>query len=145
MSNKKIIEKSIEKPNINFYFKFIGKEKTKIDYEKILINIDNCFKKQKLYNNMPQNITWIRTLLSDFDEEYLNSCKESVISTIKASMDNPSGIINTYFAKYFVDSDTSEKRIENINKVTKEDIINLGKKIKLHTEFILKGVNDEED
>ena len=80
-----------------------------------------------------------------FDEEYLNSCKESVISTIKASMDNPSGIINTYFAKYFVDSDTSEKRIENINKVTKEDIINLGKKIKLHTQFILKGVNDEED
>ena len=80
-----------------------------------------------------------------FDEDYLNSCKESVISSIKASMDNPSGIINTYFAKYFVDSDISEKRIENINKVTKEDIINLGKKIKLHTQFILKGVNDEED
>lgn len=80
-----------------------------------------------------------------FDEEYLNSCKESVISSIKASMDKPSGIINTYFAKYFVDSDTSEKRIENINKVTKEDIINLGKKIKINREFILKGVNDEED
>ena len=80
-----------------------------------------------------------------FDEDYLNSCKESVISSIKASMDNPSGIINTYLAKYFVDSDTSEKRIDNINKVTKEDIINLGKKIKINREFILKGVNDEED
>ena len=60
-------------------------------------------------------------------------------------MDNPTGVINTYFAKYFVDSDTSEKRIENINKVTKEDIINLGKKMKLHTEFILKGEHYEED
>ena len=43
------------------------------------------------------------------------------------------------------DEETRLKAGYEINKVTKEDIINLGKKIKINRQFILKGVNDEED
>ena len=154
MSNKKIIEKSIEKPNINFYFKFIGKEKTKIDYEKILINIDNCFKKQKLYNNMPQNITWIRTLLSDFDEEYLevNLSTNDINKTIKyvdktlvlyESEENNSLLVNYEIEKnlnisllnqpknilnypnYEIIKTTYNAKLEELSKLQKVNIVNL--------------------
>ena len=36
-------------------------------------------------------------------------------------------------------NDPISKRKENVNKVTKEDIINISKKVKLDTIFLLKG------
>ena len=85
----------------------------------------------------------------DFKDEILASAKETIISSIKASTDSPAGIINTYYAKVLVGSLSPEERIENINNVTKEDIINLSKKIAIHTVYLLDGgikeENNEED
>ena len=55
------------------------------------------------------------------------------------------GIINTYYAKTLVNSDDFEKRIESIKKVTKEDIINLSKKVNIHTIYILERTEDNEE
>lgn len=79
-----------------------------------------------------------------FNDEILESAKETIISSIKASTDTPTGIINTYYAKHLVNADLFEERINNIKKITKEDIINLSKKISMHTVFLLEG-NIRED
>lgn len=80
-----------------------------------------------------------------FDETSLENAKKTIVSSIKASKDSPSGIINTYFAKVLVNSEEFEKRIENINKVTKEDIINLSKKVTMHTMYLLEGEQNEDN
>ena len=72
-------------------------------------------------------------------ENYFENAKETIISGIIASTDTPYGIINTYFAKSLVGSADAEERIENIKKVSINDIINLSKKIKVHSSYTLKG------
>ena len=81
----------------------------------------------------------------NFDNSILESSKETIIASIKSSIDSPAGIINTYYAKILVDSDEFEERIKNIKSVTKEDIININKKITLHTMYLLEGENKEEN
>ena len=79
-----------------------------------------------------------------FEDKLLNNAKETIISSIKASTDSPAGIINTYYAKTLVNSEVFEKRIENIKKVTKDDIINLSKKVTMHTMYLLEGKNEDD-
>ena len=81
----------------------------------------------------------------NIDEELLKNSKETIISSIKNSSDSPNGIINTYYAKELVNSKNIEERIENINKTTKQNIINISKKIHLNTIYILEGDNNERD
>ena len=93
----------------------------------------------KLIRKTLQNIT-----KGEFETKLLESAKETLIASIKASTDSPTGIINTYFAKVLVNSDTFETRIAKIKQVKKEDIITISKKIALHTVYLLEGANKEE-
>ncbi|MCI6266890.1 MAG: insulinase family protein [Erysipelotrichaceae bacterium] len=79
-----------------------------------------------------------------FNDDVLENAKETIIASIKASTDSPAGIINTYYAKVLVGSGDFSKRIENIKQVSKEDVINLSKKIAMHTVFLLEGNNEED-
>ena len=79
-----------------------------------------------------------------FDNDKFESAKETMVSAIEASLDNPMGIISNYYAKELVGSPDAEERIKNINMVSREDIVNVSKKIKMHTMFILEA-NDEEN
>ena len=81
----------------------------------------------------------------NINDEVFNSSKETITSGIIASMDNPSGIINTYYAHELVNSALQEERIENFNKVTKEDVVNVSKKINLHTIFLLEATNEKDN
>ena len=56
----------------------------------------------------------------------------------------PIGIINTYYAKVLVNSESFEKRIEEISKVTKDDITNLARKVTMHTVYLLEGTDKNE-
>ena len=76
-----------------------------------------------------------------FEDKILESAKETLISSIKASVDSPAGIINTYYAKVLVNSEDFAERIANLRKVDKNDIINISKKITLHTMYLLEGEN----
>lgn len=80
-----------------------------------------------------------------FDKKILDNSKETIVASIKASLDNPAGIINTYYAQTLVNSENFEKRIEQINKITKEDIINLARKINMHTVYLLEGTETHEE
>ena len=62
---------------------------------------------------------------------YKNSCKEI--------LDSPNSIINIYTAKEYMNTDLLEDRIKNIDKVTKEMVVEFSKKIYLDTIFLLEG------
>lgn len=94
----------------------------------------------KLIRKTLQNIA-----KGNFTDNDLENAKNTIIASIKASTDSPAGIINTYYAKVLVDSLEFEQRIENIKQITKSDIINLSKKIAMHTLYVLEGENNEED
>lgn len=92
----------------------------------------------------------IKKCLSDiekgnFTDDMLSNAKETLIGGIKASLDSPSGIINNYFAKILVGTDDFDERIENFKKVTKDDIINVSKKINIYSTYTLEGVKQDEE
>lgn len=79
----------------------------------------------------------------NFDNDKFESAKETIISSIKASLDSPMGIINNYYAMTLVNSLTCEERIENIKKVSREDIIAVSKKISIYSYFVLEDSDEE--
>lgn len=99
-------------------------------------NADNVL---KLIKKTLQNIE-----KGNFEDKILDSSKETLTASVKASTDSPAGIINTYYAKTLVNSDDFEERITNIQKVSRDDIINISKKIALHTMYLLEGESKEE-
>ena len=99
--------------------------------------------------NQDEVLKLIKKVLQDvnkgkFDNEVLENAKETLISSINASRDNSSGIINTYYANVLVGSAYFDERIKNIEKVTKEDVISVSKKINIHTVYVLKGESKNE-
>ena len=78
-----------------------------------------------------------------FDVEKLESSKKTLISAIESSLDNPVSIINNYYAKVLVDALDVNEKIENIKKVSKEDIIVVSKKISINTLFLLEASDEE--
>lgn len=78
-----------------------------------------------------------------FDIKKLESSKKTLISAIESSLDNPISIINNYYAKVLVNALDVNEKIENIKKVSKEDIIAVGKKISIHTLFLLEASDEE--
>ena len=78
-----------------------------------------------------------------FDLEKLESSKKTLISAIESSLDNPVSIINNYYAKVLVNALDVNEKIENIKKVSKEDIISVSKKISIHTQFLLEASDEK--
>ncbi len=68
---------------------------------------------------------------------YINSCKEI--------NDSPIAIINNYISHEYLNTDLLEERMEQIKKVTKQDIIDLAKKVKINTIFLVEGGNENEE
>ena len=93
----------------------------------------------KIINKSLKNIS-----KGNFDIDKFNSSKETIISSIMASLDNPIGIINNYYARELVNSLDAMERIEKIKKVTKEDIINVSKKVNINRMFILEADNEKD-
>ena len=99
-------------------------------------------------DNEKEVIKLIKKCLKDitkgkFNDEIFLSSKNTIISSLKASLDNPIGIINNCFSNILVSSPTIEEKIKIIEKITKEEVINFSKKITIHTIYILEGSNEE--
>lgn len=58
--------------------------------------------------------------------------------------DSPTSIINNYVSHEYLKTDLIEEKRKNIQKVTKESIVALAKKIDLDTIFLLEGKMDNE-
>ena len=98
--------------------------------------------------NIDKTIKLVRKTLKSINEwklkeENIISAKNTIISGIKSASDEPIGIINTYFSKVLVGTPNEEERIANFNKITKEDIVKVSKKVTLHTILTLESKEDE--
>ena len=66
-------------------------------------------------------------------------------STFKEIEDSAFSILNAYTSCAYLDYDQLEKRTKEIEKVKKEDIIKVAKKIHVDTIFLLEGETHEEN
>ena len=76
------------------------------------------------------------------DKEIKRS-KTNYLEILKRFYDSVSQIIALYYQDELFNSGLISERIDKINKVTKEDIIKLSKKINLDTIYLLGGESDE--
>ncbi|MBQ6841327.1 MAG: insulinase family protein [Bacilli bacterium] len=73
----------------------------------------------------------------DFTEEDIKDAKQNLLLSLNVNKNNPNSILANYQFKYFLGNYTIEEKIELIEKITKEDIISLAKKIKENTVYVL--------
>ncbi|MEG1009974.1 MAG: pitrilysin family protein, partial [Clostridia bacterium] len=77
--------------------------------------------------------------LGDFSVSDLDDAKRSLRMSLDLSLDNIVATLNNVAFNYFDDLPLLEERKEIIMGVTKEDIMNVAKKLKINTVFILNG------
>lgn len=114
-------------------------------YDNILLINSGVEKK-----NIEPAIKLIRRCLKDINngkvsDKLIESSRNTIISSIKASSDTPMGIINTALSRVLVGSDDMEERINNFSKITKEDIVKVSKKVSLHTILTLEDKEEEHE
>jgi predicted Zn-dependent peptidase len=81
----------------------------------------------------------------DFTDDELIQAKTTYLASLKELEDSTNGIINIYEAHEYLNYGLLEERRIEIVKVTKEDIINVSKKIHLDTIYLLKGDRHEDE
>ncbi len=75
----------------------------------------------------------------EFSDIELDNAIKTVISSLKMGEDTQGGIINNYLFNYLDNLPLYEERVKEFKTVTKEEVINISKKIKLNTIYLLKG------
>lgn len=80
-----------------------------------------------------------------FDESDISIAREYYLTALEEIEESSERIIDNYLMMELIGTDTIDVKREMINKVTKDEIIKLAKKIKLDTVFLLEGVKDERD
>lgn len=80
-----------------------------------------------------------------FTLDMFNNVVNMITSSLKLSLETQPSVINNYYAMNILNSDDINTRISKFEKVTKEDVINFSKKIKMDTIFLLEGDHNEED
>ena len=108
----------------------------------IVAGIDN--------NNYDKCIELIKKNVLDmkkgkFDIKDINVAKEYLITAMDDICEDSNSIINYYFSKELLKLDELDIRKEKINKVKRNEIIRLSKKIKIDTIFNLEGGSNNED
>ena len=81
-------------------------------------------------NNIEENVNYLLDFVQDL---YLTD----------ENVESEKGIINNYFAMTLSNSLDAPEKIEMVKKVSREDIINVSKKIMVHTMYILEGQDEE--
>lgn len=80
----------------------------------------------------------------DFKEEDIAKVKLNYQTSYKEIMDSPNGILNLYESHEYVGYNLVPDRIASIERVTKENITDLAKKIHLKAIYFLEGNDDDE-
>lgn len=75
----------------------------------------------------------------DFTNEEIESAKLSIKTSYRELLENPYTIINSFESSLYLGFDPIKKRLKEIDRIVKEDIIEVAKKIKLNTIYLLEG------
>ena len=87
----------------------------------------------------------INDMIYNLTSEEIEDAKKLITTTLNMSLDNPGKIIDNYIYKNLYGLEDLEVRIENYNKISREDIINFAKKVKINTILCLRDGEDEEN
>ena len=96
------------------------------------INKENYQKTLKLIKKSLKEMS-----IGHFTEDDVNNAKEMISSSLNSSFDNPGRIVDNYLFQNIADLEPLEIRKEKYKQVNKKDIINLAKKIKINTIYLL--------
>ena len=77
-----------------------------------------------------------------FTEQDINNAKELYKTSIDSIEDFEHQIINEYFKEEILDLDNYKDRYKNIDKVKKNEITKVFRKINMDTVFLLEGVEE---
>ena len=75
----------------------------------------------------------------NFSLELFEGVKEIYYNSLIKIEDEQSEVVNNYISELFVGNDDIETRRKEMEKVTKEDVMNLAKKVHIDTVYMLKG------
>lgn len=110
-----------------------------LKYDKLLmvqISLDNC--------NVKKAISLVKKELKsmqngNYSEEEVRDAINNMVISLDMSLDNNIAILNNYVFNIYDKLPSIEERKEYFKKLTKEDIVNVSKKVKLNTIFTLEG------
>ncbi len=74
-----------------------------------------------------------------FDESDVEKAKSVLLNTYEELEDSPANVISVYMLHEYLNKDLLDKRAKNVEKVTKQMIVDLAKKIHLDTIYFLEG------
>lgn len=75
----------------------------------------------------------------DFLESDLEDAKKSISLALDLTSDNNSSLLNNYVFHEFDNLPLIDERKKSLAKLTKEDVVNVSRKLKLNTIYVLKG------
>jgi len=82
--------------------------------------------------------------LGKFSEDDINNTKETIYSSLDSSYETPGRIVDNYLFQNITDLDPLEIRYEKYKSVTKKDIINFAKKVRINTIYLLSDGDTNE-
>lgn len=154
-----------EKKYVLYVFSYIlGGSSDSLIFKKLRQDHSLCYYANSSYLFFYQVLEIVAGIQSDNYETAVSLIKEAVqeimdghfdIAEVKKAqvtyqsawtemLDSPSSIMNMYLSHKYYGLDLTNERIKNIWKVKKEDIINVAKKLKLNTIYLLKGINEND-
>ena len=75
----------------------------------------------------------------DFSNDDIVKAKVTYLNSLRELEDNPQSILSMYVGMEYLNSHDMHQRINNINKVTKSDVVALANKVHLDTVYLLEG------
>lgn len=81
----------------------------------------------------------------DFEEKDIEAAKITYINSLKDIEDFEPSLLRIFESHEYLGFDLLDERASSIQNVTKQDVINLAKKIKIDTIYLLEGGNHEEE
>ena len=80
----------------------------------------------------------------DFLDSDLEDAKKSISLALDLTSDNNSSLLNNYVFHEFDNLPLIDERKKSLAKLTKEDVVNVSRKLKLNTIYVLKGKENNE-
>ena len=87
----------------------------------------------------------VEMVQGDFSEKDIEKAKTIFSTSLEEIEDSTAAILESYYALSFLDVDDIETRKKMMAKVTKKEIIEVAKKVKIDTVYLLGGKSSEED
>jgi predicted Zn-dependent peptidase len=81
----------------------------------------------------------------NFDDAKIENAKVIYINGLTELEDNQDSIISLYEGIEYLNSDTIDNRIKNINKVTRDDVIRVANMVHLNVIYLLEGILENEE